>query len=98
MSNTQKRHLFSSKRQVRRIIKNETDIEIAGSSTDILQQSLTDAINVCSKDYDLHSHKNYYENIYASIENINNIEVLSEVTFCDDENHQQCLTNNNTDI
>lgn len=37
--------------------------------------------------------------MHASIENINNTEVLSEVTFSNDENHyQQCLTNNNNDI
>ncbi|KAM0724377.1 hypothetical protein ACS0PU_009458 [Formica fusca] len=94
MFNAQKRNPFVSKRHARRIIENETNIDIAGSSKHILKLPFTP--NISFKDYDLDSYKNCNENIPASIENINNDRVDIEITSFEDENHyQQCLNNNN---
>ncbi|XP_011690000.1 PREDICTED: uncharacterized protein LOC105451331 [Wasmannia auropunctata] len=86
---------FLSKRQFRRVIENETNIDLAGSSKHILKHNLL-TTNISFKDsnldYDLH--KNSNENINISIEDNINDSVCTEIASFF-ENCQQHPNNNN---
>lgn len=64
MSNASKRKVSVSKHHVRRIIQDETNIDIAGLSTQIIKQSLFNT-NRSLKDNCLVLHKNSDINIHA---------------------------------
>ncbi|KYQ60594.1 hypothetical protein ALC60_00348, partial [Trachymyrmex zeteki] len=81
-----------SKRHTRRLIQNETNIDVAGCSKfNILKPSLS-TNNSFNKDYDLHLHN---ENINESIENIASFHQITEVTTFENDSYEQCLHNNN---
>lgn len=87
-----KQNPFVSKRHARRLIQNETNIDVAESSKfNILKPSFT-TNNSFNKDYDLHLHN---ENINESIENIAIFHEITEVTTFENDSYEQCLHNNN---
>lgn len=96
MSNASKRKVSVSKRHVRRIIKDQTDIDIAGSSTQIIKQSLF-STNRSFKDNCLVLQRNRDINIHAFNKDITNETLNPEIEICKNKRHLQCQhMNDNT--
>jgi len=94
MSNVFKRKTSVSKRHIRRIIEDETNIDMAGSSTQI-QIKLSPATNKSFEDNCLNLHKLNNINVFAFNENITN---EAEIDISENESYLQCQNKNNSDM
>lgn len=86
MSNASKCKISVSKRHIRRIIEDETNIDIAGSSTQIIKHTQSPTTNRSFKDNYLDLHKISDINIYAFNKNITNETLNAEIEISENKN------------